>query len=49
METKCLPHRHEWGQLLYVASCVVVLRLAQERFWVPTHFAIWLLQGGEDA
>ncbi|MCW2484134.1 AraC family ligand binding domain-containing protein, partial [Candidatus Symbiopectobacterium sp. NZEC135] len=48
-DTEYLPHRHEWGQLLYVVSGVVVLRLAQERFWAPTHFAIWLPQGVEHA
>lgn len=48
-DTEYLPHRHEWGQLLYVVSGVVVLRLEHERFWAPTHFAIWLPQGIEHA
>lgn len=46
-DTEYLPHRHEWGQLLYVVSGVVILQLESERFWAPTHFAIWLPPGVE--
>lgn len=39
------PHRHEWHQLLYAISGVLVVDLEGERYFIPPEQAIWLPAG----
>lgn len=39
------PHQHEWHQLLYAVSGVLVVNLEGERYFIPPEQAIWLPAG----
>ncbi|MBQ0756097.1 MAG: helix-turn-helix transcriptional regulator [Amphritea sp.] len=39
------PHRHDWHQLLYAVSGVLVVDLIGERYFIPPEQAIWLPSG----
>ncbi len=39
------PHRHDWHQLLYAVSGVLVVDLIGERYFIPPEQAIWLPRG----
>lgn len=36
------PHRHTWGQIIFVKYGVVTLEIEKERFLAPLGFAIWI-------
>ncbi len=39
------PHQHDWHQLLYAVSGVLVVDLIGERYFIPPEQAIWLPRG----
>jgi len=41
------PHQHNWHQLLYAVTGVLVVDLAGERYFIPPEQAIWLPAGCE--
>jgi AraC-like DNA-binding protein len=41
-ETALVPHRHDWGQLNYVANGVMQLEIEGARFVSPPQYAVWI-------
>jgi AraC-like DNA-binding protein len=45
--TEFQPHRHSWGQLMWVKAGVMVLRIGGQRFLAPPEFVLWAPAGIE--
>ncbi|MBN4667651.1 helix-turn-helix transcriptional regulator [Pandoraea nosoerga] len=41
-KTAWVPHRHDWGQLNYVANGVMQLEIEGARFVSPPQYAVWI-------
>lgn len=46
-KTEFKPHRHSWGQLMWVTSGIMVLNVAGQRFLAPPEFVLWAPAGLE--
>lgn len=48
-QTEYLPHRHRWGQVIFVTSNVLEMQVEGERLLTPPNIPIWIPPGMQHA